>query len=68
MNSASTDMGNVSHVVPAIHPYLGIDSAPAVNHQAEFADTTTTDAARKAILDGAVALAATAVTLARGAD
>jgi metal-dependent amidase/aminoacylase/carboxypeptidase family protein len=68
MNSASTDMGNVSHVVPAIHPYLGIDSAPAVNHQAEFADATTTDAARKAILDGAVALAATAVTLARGAD
>jgi hypothetical protein len=39
-----------------------------VNHQAEFADATTTDAARKAILDGAVALAATAVTLARGAD
>ncbi|MGO3153507.1 MAG: M20 family metallopeptidase [Galactobacter sp.] len=65
MNSASTDMGNVSYVVPAIHPYLGIDSAPAVNHQAEFADATMTDAARRAVLDGAVALAATAVSLAR---
>ncbi|MGO1319314.1 MAG: M20 family metallopeptidase [Galactobacter sp.] len=65
MNSASTDMGNVSYVVPAIHPYLGIDSAPAVNHQAEFADATMTDAARRAVVDGAVALAATAVSLAR---
>jgi hypothetical protein len=29
---ASTDMGNVSQVIPAIHPYIGIDSPPAVNH------------------------------------
>lgn len=63
MNSASTDMGNVSHAVPAIHPYLGIDSAPAVNHQAEFADATTTEAARRAVLDGAVALACTALAV-----
>jgi metal-dependent amidase/aminoacylase/carboxypeptidase family protein len=37
MNRASTDMGNVSQVIPAIHPYIGIDSLPAVNHQPEFA-------------------------------
>ena len=37
MNRASTDMGNVSQVLPAIHPYIGIDSLPAVNHQQEFA-------------------------------
>ena len=37
MNRASTDMGNVSQVVPAIHPYIGIDSLPALNHQREFA-------------------------------
>ena len=37
MNRASTDMGNVSQVIPAIHPYIGFDSAPAVNHQADFA-------------------------------
>src|SRR5205085_3756474 len=33
---ASTDMGNISHVIPTIHPMLGINSAPAVNHQPEF--------------------------------
>ncbi len=37
MNRASTDMGNVSQVVPAIHPYIGIGSLPALNHQPEFA-------------------------------
>ena len=28
MKPASTDMGNVSQVVPAIHPYMGIGSLP----------------------------------------
>jgi metal-dependent amidase/aminoacylase/carboxypeptidase family protein len=28
MNRASTDMGNVSQVVPAIHPFIGIDRYP----------------------------------------
>src|SRR5690606_35040596 len=35
--AASTDMGNVSRRLPAIHPLVGIDSSPAVNHQPEFA-------------------------------
>lgn len=61
MNTASTDMGNVSRVVRAIHPYLGIDSLPAVNHQAEFADATMTDAGRQAVLDGALLMALTVV-------
>lgn len=64
MNTASTDMGNVSHVVRAIHPYLGIDSLPAVNHQAEFADAAVTPAADRAILDGALGMAGTAAALA----
>jgi metal-dependent amidase/aminoacylase/carboxypeptidase family protein len=59
MNRASTDMGNVSQTVPAIHPYIGIDSLPAVNHQAEFADASIRPAADNAILDGATALALT---------
>jgi amidohydrolase len=29
----STDMANVSLLVPTIHPMLGLDSLPAVNHQ-----------------------------------
>ncbi len=61
MNRFSTDMGNVSYAVPAIHPILGIDSAPAVNHQPEFAAATVTPTADRAILDGAVALAWTAI-------
>ncbi|MBC7593599.1 MAG: amidohydrolase, partial [Kineosporiaceae bacterium] len=32
MNRASTDMGNVSQLVPSIHPYIGIGSLPATNH------------------------------------
>jgi metal-dependent amidase/aminoacylase/carboxypeptidase family protein len=34
--AASTDMGNVSHAIPSIHPMIGIDSLPAANHQPEF--------------------------------
>jgi amidohydrolase len=63
MNRASTDMGNVSQVVPAIHPYIGIDSLPALNHQREFAAHCVGPAADKAIHDGAIALAWTAIDL-----
>ncbi|MBJ7401055.1 M20 family metallopeptidase [Mycolicibacterium sp.] len=59
MARASTDMGNVSQVIPAIHPYIGIDSLPAVNHQPEFAAATITSAAETAITQGALALAGT---------
>ncbi|MDJ0394845.1 M20 family metallopeptidase [Rhodococcus sp. G-MC3] len=61
MARASTDMGNVSQVLPAIHPYIGIDSAPAVNHQLEFAAATLSPAAEAAIAQGAIALAGTIV-------
>ncbi|MEU6005113.1 M20 family metallopeptidase [Streptomyces sp. NPDC047453] len=61
MNRASTDMGNVSQVVPAIHPYIGIGSLPATNHQHEFAAYCVGAAAQRALLDGAIALAWTGV-------
>lgn len=61
MNRASTDMGNVSQVVPAIHPYIGIGSLPATNHQHEFAAFCVGEKARRALLDGAIALAWTGV-------
>ena len=48
MNRASTDMGNVSQAVPAIHPYIGIDSLPALNHQREFADHCVGERAERA--------------------
>lgn len=61
---AATDMGNVSHVVPTIHPMLGLDCAPAVNHQPEFAAACVTATADRAVLDGAVAMAWTAIDIA----
>ncbi|ASN37995.1 peptidase M20 [Arthrobacter sp. 7749] len=61
MNRASTDMGNVSQIVPAIHPYIGLGCFPAANHQPEFAAHCIGDAANLAIHDGAIALALTAL-------
>jgi len=62
--AASTDMGNVSHVVPSIHPAIGINSLPAVNHQPEFTAHCITESADKAVADGALAMAWTAIDLA----
>jgi amidohydrolase len=59
--AASTDMGNVSLVIPSIHLSIGIDSLPAVNHQPEFAAHCITPAADQALCDGTLALAWTAI-------
>ncbi|MGH3517611.1 MAG: M20 family metallopeptidase [Haloechinothrix sp.] len=64
MNRASTDMGNVSRVIPAIHPYIGIDSLPAVNHQQEFAAHCVSPSADRAVLDAAAAMARTIADMA----
>ncbi|GIP62990.1 amidohydrolase [Virgibacillus pantothenticus] len=55
----SIDMGNVSHVVPAIHPYIGFDKPGLIAHTKEFADMTITDKGHQMIADGALALAQT---------
>ena len=60
----STDMGNVSHVVPAIHPDIGIDSGDAVNHQAEFAAACVNPSADQAIFDAALSMVLTTIELA----
>jgi metal-dependent amidase/aminoacylase/carboxypeptidase family protein len=64
--SGSTDMGNVSKVVPSIHPMINIDSLPASNHQPEFAAHTITPAGEKAIVDGAIGMAWTVIDVAVG--
>ncbi len=61
MNRASTDMGNVSQIVPAIHPYIGVDSLPYTNHQKEFAAACVGRAAERALLDAAVLMAWTTI-------
>lgn len=55
----SIDMGNVSNVVPAIHPYIGIGCGDAAAHSKEFANSTVTDKAHAALIHGAGALALT---------
>jgi amidohydrolase len=64
--SGSTDMANVSKIVPTIHPMLGINSLPAVNHQRDFAAHTVSPDGERAIRDGALAMAWTVVDLATG--
>src|SRR5699024_11153710 len=61
MNRASTDMGNVSQIVPAIHPYIGVDSLPHTNHQKEFADSCVGPIAEQAMLDAAILMAWTTI-------
>lgn len=64
MRRASTDMGNVSQVVRAIHPYIGVGSYPVLNHQKEFADHCVGETANRTLVDGAVALAWTGIDVA----
>jgi amidohydrolase len=59
--AGSTDMGNVSLALPSIHPTIGIDALPAVNHQPEFTAKCATPAADQAVVDGALAMAWTAI-------
>jgi amidohydrolase len=59
--SFSTDMANVSLAVPTIHPLVGLDAGGSVNHQAEFAAACVTPSAERALRDGAVSLAWTAI-------
>ena len=62
----STDMGNVSLDIPSIHPCIAIESAGAVNHQPEFAGACINPSADRAVLEGALAMAWTAIDLATG--
>jgi amidohydrolase len=61
INAFSTDMGNVSQRVPAIHPLISLDAGGAVNHSAEFAAACVGASAERALEDGALALAWTAI-------
>jgi amidohydrolase len=60
----STDFGNVSQLVPGLHADLGVGSWPVVNHQIAFAEHCVTPAGDRAVLDGAMAMALTALRIA----
>jgi metal-dependent amidase/aminoacylase/carboxypeptidase family protein len=55
----SMDMGNVSNVVPAIHPYISISDTGLPGHTPEFRDATLGDKAHDALVKGACTLALT---------
>lgn len=63
---ASTDMGNVSHELPALHALIDIGAGAATPHQAPFADAAAGPAADRAVIEGAIALAWTAIDAAAG--
>ena len=62
---ASTDMGNISQVVPSVHGYIKIGDPEVIGntHSPEFAPQTITDDAHQAILNAAKAMAMTVVDL-----
>lgn len=59
----STDMGNVSYVVPSIHPMIKVGPPHVSIHSQEFASYTASGDGDAAVIDGAKALAMTVVDL-----
>jgi len=60
---ASTDMGNVSHLVPSVHPMVKVSPPEVALHTTEFARWTASDDGDRAVIDGAKAMAMTVVDL-----
>ena len=65
MNRAfgSTDMGNVSAVVPSIHPTVAIAPIEVLPHSPEFSSAAASEMGHRGLIDGAKALAMTVVDL-----
>lgn len=57
----STDMGNVSKVVPGIHPGIAIAPPDVNSHSPAFAEYAVSPSGDKAVIDGAKVLAMTAI-------
>jgi len=55
--SGSTDLGNLSWIIPVIQPFVAICDREVALHSTGFADATRSRRGRKAMLDGAKALA-----------
>jgi len=61
--TGSSDVGNVTQLIPTIQPYLKIGGAGLIAHTPEFRDAAVTPEADEALLLGAKALAITALRL-----
>lgn len=59
--AGSTDMGNISHRVPSIHPMLAAAPVHCTIHNPEFTEHARAEIGDRAAIDGAKALAMTAL-------
>jgi amidohydrolase len=64
----STDMGDLSHLLPCIHPYLETVPLNVAGHTEAFRDLCLSEPARAAMLDAAKALAMTTLDLLANPD
>ena len=55
----SSDIGNVSQIVPTIHPNIGISNCRVVGHSREMADATISESGHERLITGTLALAYT---------
>ena len=55
----SSDIGNVSHIVPTIHPTIGICDSSVISHSREMADATISKLGHERLITGTLALAYT---------
>ncbi len=62
-NMGSTDMGNVSHIAPAIHPFIAISSHEITAHTEEFKVAAGSEQGKRGMVLGAKSLALTAADL-----
>ncbi|HUT80990.1 MAG TPA: M20 family metallopeptidase [Candidatus Bathyarchaeia archaeon] len=63
MNFGSSDIGNISQIVPTIHPYVAISEKPIPGHSKEFAKAAISEKGQNAMLAAAKGLAMTAIDL-----
>lgn len=59
----STDMGNVSHVVPAIHPYIHIVKEGVGGHTIEFREASISPRGHQGLIHAAKGMAMTTIDL-----
>ena len=64
----STDMGNVSQIVPAIHGIVSIADKNVLVHSPEFADAAISDRGIEGMIDGAKAMAMTVADILSNSD
>ncbi len=64
----STDMGNVTQLLPGIHPMVAVDAGGASLHQPDFTAAAAGPSADRAVIEGAIMLARTVVRLAQAPD